>query len=151
MKYLFLDIDGVLNCAKTFANANHGRLNGRYFLDRSMLGRLDQVLERTGARVVVSSCWRSRDGGASVARILASCGLRHADRIVGETDRLDGIRGAEIADWMRNRWDVDAFAILDDDADMGELLSHLVQTTWSDGLQDEHVEQLVALLGPCER
>ena len=144
-KYLFLDIDGVLNSARTFASSQ-GRLLGRYFLDREMIARLDQLLEATGAHVVISSCWRQGDGGEGVARILRACGMRHADRIVGETARLDGIRGTEIADWMRDRWDVQAFAIVDDDNDMGPLSPHLVQTSWQDGLQEEHVRRLIELL-----
>jgi hypothetical protein len=112
-----------------------------------MLARLDRVLDATGAHVVISSCWRAGDGGQSVARILARCGLRHADQIVGETDKLDGIRGHDIADWLRAHRHTGAFAIVDDDNDMGVLTPHLVKTSWQDGLQDEHVERLIAMLG----
>ena len=150
MKVVFLDIDGVLNCAATFTS-NETRMLGRYFLDPAMLARLDRIVDATGARIVISSCWRIGDGGQGVARILAAAGLRHADAVVGETSRLGGERGLEIADWMKPRWDVEAFVILDDDNDMGQLTPHLVKTSWLEGLQDQHVEWAIATLGREER
>jgi HAD domain in Swiss Army Knife RNA repair proteins len=53
MKVIFLDIDGVLNCEKT---PNPRKFP--YVVDRKLLTRLKTLLERTGAKVVLSSSWR---------------------------------------------------------------------------------------------
>jgi hypothetical protein len=50
MKVILLDIDGVLDCEKT--------RNPRKFphvVDRLLLARLEKLLDRTGAKVVLSS------------------------------------------------------------------------------------------------
>jgi hypothetical protein len=45
MKVIFLDIDGVLNCKKT---SNPRKLP--YVVDRRLLAKFKQLLERTGAK-----------------------------------------------------------------------------------------------------
>jgi len=50
MKIIFLDIDGVLNCDKT---PNPRKFP--YVVDKKLLARLHGLLERTKARVVLSS------------------------------------------------------------------------------------------------
>ncbi|MGC2316150.1 MAG: HAD domain-containing protein, partial [Bradyrhizobium sp.] len=58
MKVIFLDIDGVLNCEKT---PNPRKFP--YIVDAALLARLRQLLERTGASVVLSSTWRYDPAG----------------------------------------------------------------------------------------
>ena len=53
MKIIFLDIDGVLNCAKT---KNPRKFP--YVIDQRLLKRLKRLLTVTGAKVVLSSTWR---------------------------------------------------------------------------------------------
>jgi histidinol phosphatase-like enzyme len=53
MKVIFLDIDGVLNCHKT---PNPRKFP--YVIDDGLLARFRQLIERTGASVVLSSTWR---------------------------------------------------------------------------------------------
>jgi hypothetical protein len=63
--------------------------------------------------------------------------------IVGAYDR----RGGEIQAWLDDHPKHGPVAIVDDDADMGHLAHRLVRTTWLRGIEDEHVEKLVAMLG----
>lgn len=53
-KLIFLDIDGVLDTYKS-----------RYALDPVLMERLGVLLERTGAKIVISS-WRSNDVASTV-------------------------------------------------------------------------------------
>jgi hypothetical protein len=53
MKIIFLDIDGVLNCDET---PNPRKFP--YIIDKKLLTRLRNLLERTNAKVVLSSSWR---------------------------------------------------------------------------------------------
>ena len=53
MKVIFLDIDGVLNCSKT-----HNPRKLPYVIDHKLLNRFERLLQRTKAKVVLSSTWR---------------------------------------------------------------------------------------------
>jgi hypothetical protein len=60
---VFLDIDGVLNCKKT---PNPRKLP--YIIDPKLLKRFEGLLERTGAKVVLSSTWRHDPAGLFSAK-----------------------------------------------------------------------------------
>lgn len=147
MKVLFLDIDGVLNCVTTPGSCSQK-------LDPVMVARLNRVITKTCPIVILSSSWGLAQGRTEQA-------LRQAGfigHLHGETPNLwpsrseatDVVpaktRGDEIAAWLEEWPDIDAFAIVDDGADMGELLPHLVQTSWETGLQDAHVDELIRRL-----
>jgi hypothetical protein len=63
MKVVFLDIDGVLNCTKT---KNPRKFP--YVVDPKLLARLNRLLERTAAKVVLSSSWRLDPIGIMAAK-----------------------------------------------------------------------------------
>ena len=63
MKVIFLDIDGVLNCDKT---PNPRKFP--YIVDKKLLVRLKKLLDRTGAKVVLSSTWRCDPVGLFAAK-----------------------------------------------------------------------------------
>ena len=63
MKYLFLDIDGVLNHEDWYVNKVKAYKKGHVHwwedcFDPECVKRLNQILDETGARLVVSSSWR---------------------------------------------------------------------------------------------
>lgn len=138
-------------------------------IDPACVLRLDQVCRRTGCYIVVSSTWRLSRTVAELGAILRGLGFtgdvidRTPDsaRASEETIRriLDGeapekvlanvTRGHEIQRWMdaNGITNTDHIAIVDDDSDMAHLMHRLVQTKYETGLQDEHVERLVTLLG----
>jgi hypothetical protein len=63
MKVIFLDIDGVLNCANT---PNPRKFP--YVVDKRLLTRLQRLLKRTGAKAVLSSSWRLDPVGLFAAK-----------------------------------------------------------------------------------
>ena len=63
MKVIFLDIDGVLNCKKT---PNPRKFP--YVVDKRLLVRFKRLLEKTGAKVVLSSTWRYDPAGLFSAK-----------------------------------------------------------------------------------
>jgi hypothetical protein len=67
MKVIFLDIDGVLNCHKT---PNPRKFP--YVIDDGLLARFRQLIERTGASVVLSSVNRPFNCGSLSSRFLTS-------------------------------------------------------------------------------
>ena len=65
MYLIFLDIDGVLNCKET-----PNPRNFPYIIDRRLLANLKELLRRTGAKVVLSSSWRTDPIGVLAAERL---------------------------------------------------------------------------------
>ena len=64
-KVIFLDIDGVLNCGRT---PNPRKFP--YVVDTRLLSRLKKLLDRTGAKIVLSSSWRLDPVGLLAAKYL---------------------------------------------------------------------------------
>lgn len=137
LKYIFLDCDGVLNCSGTR-------------IDPWAVKRLKQIVDATGAKIVVSSVWRFYYYH-SLRISLAEYGF---DRgvVIGKTGATRGeIRGNDIQAWLdANDPTPEAFVILDDDSDMLHLMPYLIKTSWKTGLLDEHVEQAIEKLGRKE-
>lgn len=157
MKVIFLDVDGVLNAE--YSKSRCGECLG---VDSDKVKRLKNIVDATGAEIVLSSTWRlgyNKDHNAveNHAKYLSNkLGKQHL-RSVGMTPDLGrngALRGSEIKAWLdRNDDIVDEYVILDDEyfADFytGDLYRHLVRTDFYDtngGLQDEHVEQAIRIL-----
>jgi hypothetical protein len=68
--------------------------------------------------------------------------------VIGQTPtRLsDRIRGYEIKEWLDDHSEVDKFVILDDDANMISLLSHLIRTNYEKGLTEKDVDKVLNIL-----
>ena len=149
-KIIFLDFDGVIT---TMAS--------RYALDRYKCDLLQQVIDRTGAKIVVSSSWREGSAEETIAELrnVPTCFKKFVpswvEEIVGVTIRAyryirEGVhlgipRGVEIKQWIdthlhrdkegkyeRKQVGVDfQYVILDDDSDM--LLEHADHFIHTDG------------------
>ena len=139
MKILFLDVDGVLNrCGKS----GHG-------LESSKITLLKSILDATGCRIVLSSTWRKTDHQRARldAALIAGQILWDGEatpileRQIGSLWVAD-TRGKEIQHWL-NRHPTVSFVILDDDADMGPLLPHLVKTDSVTGLTPEIAQEVI--------
>ena len=158
-KIIFLDIDGVLNSQNTFRDNYE---YGKFFVsnmndsidDKIVYSMLDIDLDKvfmlrdicnlTGAKIVVSSCWRRRIVYPLLEDKLTSLGIP----IVGITACIDNNRGDEIRMYLQDN-KVDDFVILDDDIfrDFNELENYLVKTCfYEDGLTDEISRDVVRVL-----
>lgn len=172
IKVIFLDFDGVLNnnvwirerCA---AGDQHLILTD---VMPEHVSLLNQIIERSGAKVVISSSWRhhyglfdnfsrtGRDSGDSLKAILERAGFK--GELIGRTpDGWPGIRfseqrlrGKEIQAWL-DEWHsmgkprVEAFVILDDSDDMAHMRdTNFVHTDEEKGLTQEDVEKALVIL-----
>lgn len=152
MRVLFLDIDGVLNSRDYVERAGWdpplGSRDDLKIIDPIAVALLDEVLAATGACVVISSSWRSTYPLEALRSMLQERGLE--GRVVGVTPELPGRqRSREISQWLADRSDVEAFAIVDDNEDAGVgHASQFVQTTFEHGLTREHVHALMRALTP---
>lgn len=143
MKLVFLDFDGVLNSSRFYTV----RPSHEFRLDRAAVARVNELLDRTGAKVVVSSVWRIGRSIEALQAVLEEYGFR--GRVIGRTPRLRAaIRGEEIREWLvtHPKVDVTSFVIIDDDADMVDLSDRLVQTTHRYGITRRHVVAAVRML-----
>ena len=154
MKVIFLDIDGVLNSGAWYVKRPS---DGRWpisHLDPDAVKVLNEIIEKTGAVVVVSSTWRIGQGRTWLQEVLTTAGF--TGTVVGKTTVLDEKeRGHEIQEWLDNvapmyarRNDpVSHFVILDDDTDMAHLRSKLVHINHDAGLTHKYVEEILNHLG----
>ena len=148
-KYLFLDIDGVLNHDEWFESDGYKKNQGNWkvsMFDPKCVERVNKILEATGAELVVSSSWRSM---TDLPEIFAGVGLptefhktMHADEIyhMSRCDLYNDLYGDNCDDqrWWRGseieyfigRMDPNAnYVILDDDCDMlPEQMDHFINT-----------------------
>jgi hypothetical protein len=140
-KILFLDFDDVLNTPKTLER-------GELF-DPVNIQNLNTILDRTDAKIVVTSTWRLATTPDELEQILVGAGVHARGRVAGLTPWLpDRPRGAEIMAWFdQARTPVEAFAILDNRTDMESFAPFLVQTDPHSGLIPEQVDQVMGLLG----
>jgi hypothetical protein len=106
MKIIFLDIDGVLNCDRT-----PNPRNFPYIVDKRLLRRLNGLLERTKAKVVLTSSWRCDPVGLLAAE---HWGVPFIDVC---PDKPKSTRGKEMLKWLENHRRVTRFAIIDDEDD----------------------------------
>lgn len=149
-KYLFLDIDGVLNHEDWYHSdaCKKSRTNNEpwYFahFDPECIKRVHNILEKTGAKLIVSSSWRTM---ADLKNIFNAVGMPEFFSVTPYLDKYDydededvDRRGMEIEWWLRYH-DPDKrsrYVILDDDKDILEhQLPHFVQTCSDNLLQND--------------
>ena len=124
-------------------------------MTRELCERFSTMLDQLpDVKFVISSTWRIGFYD-KVIDMLSKHGVSK-DRFIGRTPfggemRMSGLysseeRGIEIQHWLDEHPGVEKFVILDDCADMAHLLPHLVKTTWENGLQDEHCDQIISRL-----
>jgi HAD domain in Swiss Army Knife RNA repair proteins len=143
-KVLMLDIDGVLNSARTChvhggPSEFEGLPKGNGFphsfdkedmkkFDHIAIGLIRQLCIETQCSIVLSSSWR-------IGRTAHECANGLDLPIFDKTPSLADVRGAEIKAWLDAHPEVETYAIVDDDSDMLESQKdYFVQTDGQEGL-----------------
>lgn len=144
-KVIFLDVDGVLNNRYSMM-AGKGIFN----VHRPCVARLSQLCSRTGAVCVLTSTWRHNWPIVAFQEFLERHGFTGS--VIDKTEYMPGhIRGHEINRYLERcytrAYPISSFVILDDGNDMGELIEYLVRTETEIGLDQNHVELAVEILG----
>lgn len=162
MKVIFLDIDGVLNNDRT-----KERFEGYVFVSDDKILLLKELIDQTGAKIVLSSTWRrgwfckehvSEPTSADLQDI------RLFEALVSKLKEFDielmdytedfGFRGEEIDLWLK-QWrgePIESYVILDDmgGAEMRPHSRYLVQTGFWDGILPKHVQKAVKFFNKIE-
>ena len=144
MKIIFLDFDGVLN---KFSDTE-----SLLYLSKECVGNLNTLIERSGAKIVISSCWRAHHPMEDLKQILINAGFKYVDHIIGVTPDLiyeprKTCRGEEISKWLKeSNENVESFVIIDDDDDMDPFMHLLVQTNCDNGLTTDEMERALLVI-----
>lgn len=164
MKIIFLDIDGVLNSdaycesPEYLFETQHMTdqlimlVNHYVLLDPRALHRLNDLVKRSGAEVVLSSTWRGKYSPAEITKMMQDRGATFT--VTASTPVLHGKvnssripRGKEIASYIDGlKVKPESFVILDDHDDMLDLINVLVKTTMKLGLTADDVERALRIL-----
>ena len=144
-RIIFLDVDGVLNNGSwAMEMYDKGiRVYRDGILYEPALKRLKRLVDATGAMIVVSSSWRQIPTAFKhLQEWLEKYGMTIADI----TPYIGTCRGDDITAWFNRNPGEWSYVILDDEDDMGEHMSHLVQTEFDVGLIDTDVERAMIIL-----
>lgn len=142
---VFLDVDGVLAS------------RGSNQLDPSCIARLDRLVVRTTARVMLTSTWRDRYGLAETEQQLVDAGFH--GRLTGAIPCLPGRSSSEeLGAYLNTISPAVRFVILDAAEVTRDLHRYHVQVDSRVGLTADDVARAEMLLGtgrgavpPCER
>lgn len=159
MKIIFLDIDGVLNSTQTCEDWHLRTGKGGYggFFDeddmatdenvkwgQKLVDNLRTIVEKTGARIVVSSTWRKHFTVPKFKEMFSVYGWEGAP--VYDRTPLMRIRGQEIKWWVQKH-KPEAYVIIDDFDDfLREQIPFFVETNPDIGLTSEDAEKAINIL-----
>jgi HAD domain in Swiss Army Knife RNA repair proteins len=163
-KIIFLDIDGVLNsrayttsdafkiATADISDAELMLIRHDLHIDPLAVDLLNDLIDKSGADVVLSSTWRAKYPPDAITTLMATRGFKF--KVIDSTPVLHGKvnssripRGKEIHAYLRSlpQWP-DGFVILDDNDDMLTLKDHLVLTSKKLGLTSQDVDTALKIL-----
>lgn len=149
-KYLFLDIDGVLNHSDWYWSKREPLPGELDAFDPKCVKRVNEILAQTGAFLVISSSWRM---DTLLGDIFVKVGL---PRIFDKTpfllndydvdDYSDCVRGVEIERYLAKH-PASNYCIVDDYDDfLDNQKDHIVLTSTKDGLNEEIKDKIINIL-----
>lgn len=150
MRIIFLDIDGVLN--SQLYDLERGKNDGNIDITRLML--LKQLIDKTEAKVVLTSSWRThwdpegRDTdeiGKEIEETFSKCGIK----LYSKTPQKADDRALEIQSWINEHPETECFVIFDDiKFGWRKLESNVIKTDFriGRGLEYNHIEKAAGIL-----
>lgn len=148
-KYIFLDVDGVLNHHETYKKK---QINSLYSdLDSECLALFSKLVHSIDhVHIVLSSSWRLIE--SEMDRLEASFKEFGIPKWIDITPYLEyeqgKTRGKEISQWLKeNHICKDQIIILDDNSDMSDLKDRLIQTDFMNGgFKEVHFKKALDML-----
>lgn len=164
MKYIFLDIDGVLNSTKYvtsdyYKQATAGMSDAEVMLiahhlhlDPDALKLINDLVKRSGAKVILSSTWRGKYSCQEMTDMMKGRGgdFEISDAtpaLFGKVHSSRIPRGKEIGHFLKLLEEApEAYVILDDHDDMLTHKDFLIKTDVKVGVTQDDVERALKIL-----
>lgn len=170
MKFIFLDVEGVLNTKETRERAYQKHGYNPFMdleIDEFRLMYLKEIIDKTDSKVVLCSSLRRffvKEGNEVFPTTLKGKKLydkllKYNIQLYDITPITEGNKEESIKMWLSNIDDVNSFIIIDDDPlQFDEYLDRLIQTSeerqnyllsfmkFSIGLCEEHIGQAIEML-----
>lgn len=145
-KIIFLDIDGVLNGNDTDTFAPSGAIG----VSDNKISLLKNIIDATGAKIVLSSTWRYDRPSGKDYQYLRNKLSEHGISIYDYTPDIHSPRrGMEISSWLAKHPEVDNWIVIDDiefsDFGRNEFYGHLVITNPHCGLTEADIEKAIGI------
>ncbi len=155
-KVIFLDIDGVLNImSESYRTTNIMRRGAMIYIEPHLAERLDYIIQKTGAMIVVSSSWRGDMD--DLQKQMERAGFKNWNKVIGRTPYIHGGRGLEIQAWLAHHTGVTKYVVLEDEIDdvCGEKCdavprSNVVEVDMQSGLSHYDTEDILYMFGVKE-
>ena len=169
MKVIFLDVDGVLNTSKIFDRIYISTGKSELEIDEFRLKYLKTIVDKTDAKIVLSSTWRNffmkednkiiprNNKGKKFNDLLTNYDIEIFDILSNNYSDIN--RENLVNEWLSNRDDIDDFIIIDDEPNMFKsLLDKLIKTSKVNnnemlinmddciGLCEEHINKAIEML-----
>ena len=152
MKVIFLDCDGVINYTKWYISDAYKNLDfsDELDIDPAVINRLNQLCEKTGAKIVISSSWKVDH---YYKERLERSGLQN---IIDKTPDLmftaddNYCRGEEIDKWLFCHDDIENYIIIDDVKDFYDYqLDHFLKIDPMYGFTEDDYKVALNMLSTC--
>ena len=114
-RIIFLDVDGVLNImSKSYNTLEIRKDRPNIYIEPHLVRRLEWLMDKTGADIVVSSSWRYDMD--ELKKQMEASGFTKWDRVIGKTTYNLDHRGEQILDWLNNNSDKwDRYVVIEDE------------------------------------
>lgn len=154
MKIIFLDIDGVLNRIGVRARTQT-RWGGYIGMEPELVERFNDICQKTGAVVVLSSAWRNADDWLATMKANGlTCEFIDRTPNLNSGNSSTG-RGLEVKAWLDKftitdlllpeNEQVEKYCCIDDDSDFLPY-QNLFKTNYEDGLTAEQAKLIIEFL-----
>lgn len=157
MKVIFLDIDGVLN-SQEFLQKNKSES-----IDRRNVSVLKNVIDKTGAVIVMSSAWRlwfddnmmPKEGDSQyLYDILSEFGIKifaktpdFSTEEIRAKKTFSHVKAKEILAWLNENQSIDKYAVIDDlDLINEEVNVHMVRTNGQVGITEDDANRVIDMI-----
>ena len=151
MKIIFLDFDGVMDNAKYDIYLNKHNLSEKdefgVLFDPDCIAALAQIIEQTGAKIVISSSWKDFMTKEEIDQMWQKRQL--PGEVIDVTPSTSRHRGDEIAAWLNLCPNKCQYVILDDqprEQFNTDQYDHLIITNGFYGLTISDAQQAIEIL-----
>lgn len=154
MKIVFLDVDGVLNSQRIANRIGWGghfdeseeATHDNVKWGQSLVDNLKEIVQKTGAQIVISSTWRKFFSIQKFKDMFAVYNFNDAP-VIDKTPGGYANRGLEINRWLADNPSVTGYVILDDYPDfLPEQNVFYVETDPEIGLTEQDRDRAIQIL-----